>query len=75
MCLLRGGCLLWEGGSTPGGVCSGGGVCSRGVCSIEVPGGDPPTATAAGGVHPTGMHSCYNKIYLLALLFFAVLII
>ena len=23
------------------------------------PGGDPPrTATAAGGMHPTGMHSC-----------------
>ena len=26
-----------------------------------VPGGDPPgTATATGGTHPTGMHSCYN---------------
>ena len=25
-----------------------------------VPGGDPPwTATAAGGTHPTGMHSCF----------------
>ena len=24
-----------------------------------VPGGDPPgTATAVGGTHPTGMHSC-----------------
>ena len=24
-----------------------------------MPGGDPhPTATAAGGTHPTGMHSC-----------------
>ena len=32
---------------TPGGVWSGG------------PGGDPPgTVTAAGGKHPTGMHSC-----------------
>ena len=30
--------------------------CSRGG---GVPGGDPPgTATAAGGTHPTGMHSC-----------------
>ena len=29
-----------------------------------VPGGDhPPTATAAGGTHPTGMHSCI-KIFL-----------
>ena len=27
-----------------------------------VPGGDPPrTATAAGGTHPTGMHSCLQK--------------
>ena len=35
--------------------CSQGGVCSR----RGVPGGDPPgTATAAGGTHPTGMHSC-----------------
>ena len=42
-----GGCLLSGGGS------------SRGVCSRGVPGGDPPgTATAAGGTHPTGMHSC-----------------
>ena len=23
---------------------------------------DPPTATAAGGTHPTGMHSCYSLI-------------
>ena len=30
-----------------------GGAWSRGV-----PGGDPQTATAAGGTHPTGMHSC-----------------
>ena len=39
------------GGSAPGG------PASRGV-----PGGDPPrTATAAGGTHLTGMHSClYN---------------
>ena len=26
----------------------------------DVPGGDPPpAATAAGGTHPTGMHSCF----------------
>ena len=36
----------WSGG--------GGGVWPQGV-----PGGDPsPTATAAGGTHPTGMFSC-----------------
>ena len=39
----------------------GGGVCSGGVPAPGgVPGGDPPgTATAAGGTHPTGMHSCF----------------
>ena len=27
------------------------------------PGGDPPgTATAAGGTHPTGVHSCSFKV-------------
>ena len=33
------------GGSAPGGV----------------PGGDPRMATAAGGTHPTGMHSCFSE--------------
>ena len=44
----RGGCLLLGGGvPAPGGPAQG------------VPGEDPPrTATAAGGTHPTGMHSC-----------------
>ena len=56
-----------------GGVPGPGGVCCRGYapgggCLVHggVPGpgggvcGDPPvTATAAGGTHPTGMHSCY----------------
>ena len=27
------------------------------------PGGDPPTATAAGGTHPTGMHSCFSQVF------------
>ena len=31
------------------------GVCSGG-CLVETP---PQTATAAGGTHPTGMHSYY----------------
>ena len=44
----------WSGVCVPG---PGGGVWSGGV-----PGGDPPgTATAAGGTHPTGMHSCIQK--------------
>ena len=62
-----------HGGGVPGpggSVCSQGGclVC-RGVCcrGVSAPGGvcsqggwwrPPRTATAAGGTHPTGMHSC-----------------
>ena len=51
------GCLL------PGGSGPGGGGClllGEGVWSQAVPDGDTPpcTATAAGGTHPTGMHSC-----------------
>ena len=46
-CLLRGG-WVWSGGSGPGGVC----LVPGGA------GGDPRMATAAGGTHPTGMHSC-----------------
>ena len=73
-CAPGGGCLL-PGRSALG--VPGWGVCSRrevpgpggllsGVCSW---GGDawwrpPRTATAAGGTHPTGMHSCFtNKFY------------
>ena len=56
--------------TAPGGVCSGGclvlGECLvRGDACFQgglVPGGawwrPPLTATAAGGMHPTGMHSC-----------------
>ena len=44
-CLLQGVCS--QGVSAPGGCAPGGGS-----------GGDPPTDTAAGGTHPTGMHSC-----------------
>ena len=46
----------------PRGVASPGGMLPpRGWCflGVGVPGGDPPrTATAVGGTHPTGMHSC-----------------
>ena len=49
-CLLPGGRELPPGGMPP----------PRGVLPPGgMPGGDPPgTATAAGGTHPTGMHSC-----------------
>ena len=43
------GCLL------PGGACSGGCLLPGGCL-----GGPPGTATAAGGTHPTGMHSCFK---------------
>ena len=38
------------------GVWSGGGSWSRGVCGDPLL--PPEMATAAGGTHPTGMHSC-----------------
>ena len=54
-CLVRGGAWSRGGLSGPRGVPGPGGS----------PGGDPPgTATAAGGTHPTGMHSCWNKLLL-----------
>ena len=44
-----GGCLVW------------GGAWSRGDAWLGGPGGDlPKKATAAGGMHPTGMHSCLS---------------
>ena len=44
-----------QGGSGPGGVPAPGLVPGPGRgCLVET----PPTATAAGGTHPTGMHSC-----------------
>ena len=46
---LGGGVLLW--GSAPGGVPAPG----IGVCGDP----SPVTATAVGGTHPTGMHSCF----------------
>ena len=53
-CFLTGGCFL------PGGASSWGGA-----------GGDPPsgTATAAGGTHPTRMHSCWSFVFGLTLIF------
>ena len=66
--LVPRGCLLWEGACSWGGVMvpggSGGGWWLWGVWSQGVPGGDSPlTATAAGGTHPTGMHSCYACVW------------
>ena len=66
-CLAAGGVLSQHAlQQLEGGACSQGRFCSRGVCSWggSAPeggsGGDPPrTATAVGGTHPTGMHSCF----------------
>ena len=46
-------------GASPGGACSGG---SGPGGLVETP--PPPTATAAGGTHPTGMQSVVRKCYL-----------
>ena len=46
-----------EGDLARGDACSGG-ACSGGVCSRGVWRPPPVTATAVGGTHPTGMHSC-----------------
>ena len=48
----QGGCLLW-GVPALGGAW--GGAWSRGRRGVDPP---PEMATAAGGMHPTGMHSC-----------------
>ena len=48
-CLVSGGCAWSRVVPGPKGGWSGG-------CLVENP--PPETATAAGGTHPTGMHSC-----------------
>ena len=55
-----GGCMV-PGGAWSGGECVHGpwGVCVHGPGGV--PGGDPPMATAMGGTHPTGMHSCQEE--------------
>ena len=57
-------CLVTaEGLPGPGGAWSQG-VPGLGGLGLGVPGGDLPwTATAAGGTHPTGMHSCFEDIF------------
>ena len=62
----RGGCLLGGRVTTPGGVYSGGSA-PRGVSA------PPGTATAAGGTHPTGMHSCCDCFLLAKALIFLTL--
>ena len=58
--LLGGGGLLRGVPALEWGAWLGGVVCSQGGC------GEPPvTATAVGGTHPTGMHSCYHDVYLM----------
>ena len=60
--------------STGVGACSWGGYMVQGVHAPGgvhdpgggLPGGDPSTATAAGGTHPTGMHSDGLDIYTLS---------
>ena len=72
----QGACMAWGGMHGQGGLCGGGhvwqggGACvAGGVCVWHAPGHTPladTTATAysqwAGGMHPTGMHSCCNCV-------------
>ena len=80
--LFTGGCLV-PGGLLLGGACSGewgclvpgGGV--PGPRGVPAPGGvlggtPPQTAFAAGGTHPTGMHSCCLRIWSIMASFTAV---
>ena len=70
VCIQGAFCL--QGGSASGGVChQGGGLPPRGVFIQGVlprgGGADPPSTTGydqqAGGMHPTGMHSCFSGVY------------
>ena len=59
------GLMSGHGGSAPWGVSAPGGIWSRGV---SAPWGSawwrpPGRATAAGGTHPTGMHSCLLNFF------------
>ena len=56
--------ILSMGGAWSGEVCSQGDAWSRGVPGPRGVWWRPPqTATAAGGMHPTGMHSCSVNIF------------
>ena len=56
VCLVQGSTWSWGGAWSQGGVPGRGGfVPGPGGVLLETP---PKTATAAGGTHPTGMHSC-----------------
>ena len=58
-----------QGGLCPGGVCLGGlcpggslsvwGVCEREAFSVR----ETPVRLRAGGMHPTGLHSCFFDLF------------
>ena len=60
--LFTGGCLVPGGGCLLRGLPGPGGLCCPvpGACSAGGGVETPVMATAAGGTHPTGMHSCSN---------------
>ena len=63
VCLSTGGCLSREGAWSQGGCLVPGvgllrGGLIPGACLVAT----PPTATAEGGTHPTGIHSCVTMI-------------
>ena len=59
--MFTGVCLSTGGGESMvrGGGWSGWGLDGPGGWIVET----PPSATAAGGTHPTGMHSCLLKLF------------
>ena len=59
-CLVQGGVCSRGVPGPKGGSAPRGDAWSWGVCLVEtIP---PRTATAAGGMHPTGMHSCCSDL-------------
>ena len=76
---MRAGGHVWQRDVHGGGVCMAGGMCGghawQGVCKAEggcawqekgMAGGAcmaGKTAIAVGGMHPTGMHSCFKLIF------------
>ena len=59
VCLSTGGCLLGGGGPVWGAPSPGG--CLLWGCLMET----PRWLLLRGGMHPTGMHSCFKKCYML----------
>ena len=56
-CLVPGGAWSWRVHGPRGCMVLGGCMVPGGGCLVKT----PPTATAAGSTHPSGMHTCYES--------------